>query len=63
MQVIVQYLGVNMTRTTPPHPQSDVMVERYVETVEKHLRKFAASHQRDWARFLELFAYLYLIKG
>jgi hypothetical protein len=35
-------------RTTPLHPQSDGMVERYIKTVEEHLWKVVASHQRDW---------------
>jgi hypothetical protein len=34
----MQHLGVSKTRTTPLHPQSDGMVERYIKTVEEHLR-------------------------
>jgi hypothetical protein len=30
-------------------PQSDGMVESYMKTVEEHLRKVFASHQRDCA--------------
>jgi transposase InsO family protein len=46
-QEILQRLGVSKTRTTPLHPQSDGMVERYKKTVEEHVRKVVASHQRD----------------
>jgi transposase InsO family protein len=47
LQEILQRLGVSKTRTTPLHPQSDGMVERYIKTIEEHLRKVVASHQRD----------------
>jgi transposase InsO family protein len=43
MQEVLEHLGVNKTRTTPLHPQSDGMVERYIKTVEEHLRKVIAS--------------------
>jgi hypothetical protein len=33
----LQRLGVSKTRTTPLHPQSNGMVERYIKTVEEHL--------------------------
>jgi hypothetical protein len=39
----------------PLHLQSDSMVEHYIKMVEEHLRKFAASHQRDWDKRLHLF--------
>jgi hypothetical protein len=31
------------------------MVERYIKTVEEHLQKVVASHQRDWDERLHLF--------
>jgi hypothetical protein len=34
-------------RTTPQHPQSDSIVERYFKTVEEHLRTVVASHKRN----------------
>ena len=46
-QEVLQCLGVSKTRTTPLHPQSDGMVERYIKTIEEHLRKVVVSHQRD----------------
>ena len=33
-------LGIHKTRTTPLHPQSDGMVERFNRTVEDQLSKF-----------------------
>jgi hypothetical protein len=47
MQGVLERLGINKTRTTPLHPQSDGMVEHYVKTVEEHLRKVVSTHQRD----------------
>jgi transposase InsO family protein len=55
MQEVLQRLGVNKTRTTPLHPQSDGMVERYIKTVEEHMRKVVTSHQRDWDARLPIF--------
>ena len=38
--------GVSKTRTTTLHTESDFMVQHYVKTVEKHLRKLVCKHQR-----------------
>jgi hypothetical protein len=35
------------------------MVERYIKTIEEHLRKVVASHQRDWGERLPLFLLAY----
>ncbi|PNF29641.1 hypothetical protein B7P43_G16387 [Cryptotermes secundus] len=48
LKEVLQRLGVSKTRTTPLNPQSDGMVDRYVKTIEEHLRKVVASHQTDW---------------
>jgi hypothetical protein len=50
---------VSKTRTTPLHPQSDGLVERYIKTVEEHMRKVVASHQRNWDERLLLFLLAY----
>jgi transposase InsO family protein len=55
LQEILKRLGVSKTRTTPLHPQSDGMVERYIKTAAEHLGKVVASHQRDWDERLPLF--------
>ncbi|PNF18926.1 hypothetical protein B7P43_G15981 [Cryptotermes secundus] len=59
LKEVLQHLGVSKTRTTPLHPQSDGMVERYVKTIEEHLRKVVTSHQRDWDERLPLFLLAY----
>ena len=38
-------LRVTKTRTTPIHPQSDGMVERFNRTLEAQLSKFVKDHQ------------------
>ena len=43
-----QLLGIKKTRTTPYHPASDGMVERFNRTLEMQLSKFADDNQKDW---------------
>ncbi len=45
---VCQMMGIKKTRTTPYHPQSDGMVERYNRTLEAQLAKFVDHNQRDW---------------
>jgi hypothetical protein len=59
LQEILQRLGVSKTRTFPLHPQLDGMVERYIKTVEQHLRKVVASNLKDWDAMLPLFLLAY----
>jgi hypothetical protein len=59
LREVLERLGVRKTRTTPLHPQSDGMVERYVKTVTEHLRKVVSSHQRDWDERIHLFLMAY----
>jgi hypothetical protein len=35
------------------------MVERYVKTIEEHLRKVVSTHQRDWDKRLSIFLLAY----
>jgi transposase InsO family protein len=46
-QGVCELLGVRKTRSTPLHPQSDGMVERFNRTMEQHLSKVVDQHQRD----------------
>ena len=58
-QNICKILGINKTRTTALHPQSDGMVERMNRTINRYLSKVVSDHQRDWDRHLHLFLMAY----
>lgn len=52
-------LGISGLKTSPYHPQTDGLVERFNRTLKGMLRKFVADTGRDWDRWLPflLFAY------
>ena len=52
-------LGVEKTRTTPLHPQSDGMVERFNRTLEAQLSKFVDQHHKDWDEHVPLLLMAY----
>ena len=45
-------LDIDQTRTTPFHPISDGMIERYNSTLEAMLSKFVHDNQKDWDEHL-----------
>lgn len=47
-------LGINKTRTTPLHPQSDGLVERFNRTLAEQLSILTSTHQQDWDTHLSL---------
>ncbi|PIK53794.1 Retrovirus-related Pol polyprotein from transposon [Apostichopus japonicus] len=51
---LCQLLGVDKTRTTPYHPQSDGMVERFNRTLEEMLAKVVDSDQKNWDKCIPL---------
>lgn len=59
LQQVYQLLGVKGIKTTPYHPQTDGLVERYNQTLKNMLRKFVSHTGADWDRWLPylLFAY------
>ncbi|TKS65328.1 Retrovirus-related Pol polyprotein from transposon 17.6 [Collichthys lucidus] len=59
LQQVYQVLGVKGIKTTPYHPQTDGLVERYNRTLKSMLRKFVSHTGADWDRWLPylLFAY------
>jgi transposase InsO family protein len=59
IEEVLQCLRVNMLCTTPLHPQSDGMVERYIRTIQEHIRKVIALHQKDWDSRLSIFLLAY----
>ena len=58
-QEMCNSLGMEKTRTTPLHPQSDGMVERFNRTIEEMLCKFVAENQRDWDGHLPILMMAY----
>ncbi|CAI5661243.1 unnamed protein product [Oreochromis niloticus] len=56
---ICRWLGVEKTRTTPLHLQSDGLVERFNRTLATQLAIFTSRHQRDWDRHLPLVLWSY----
>uniref|UniRef100_A0A3B3HIN5 Gypsy retrotransposon integrase-like protein 1 n=3 Tax=Oryzias latipes TaxID=8090 RepID=A0A3B3HIN5_ORYLA len=59
MKQLQKELGIKGIRTTPYHPQTDGLVERFNQTLKQMLRKFVADTGRDWDKWLPfvLFAY------
>lgn len=45
---VMSIMGINKTRTTALHPQSDGLVERFKKTILDYLSKFIDENQRDW---------------
>lgn len=45
-------LDIKGIRTSPYHPQTDGLVERYNQTLKSMLRKFVAANGKDWDRWL-----------
>ena len=45
---VCNLLGINKTRTTALHPESDGMVEWFNRTMENQLAIFVEHHQKDW---------------
>lgn len=59
MHEILERPGRRKTRTSPLQSVSDGMVDRYMKTVEEHLRKVVSAHQRDWDERLPTFLLAY----
>lgn len=59
LKQVYQYLGIKGIKTTPYHPQTDGLVERFNQTLKSMLRKFVADSGADWDEWLPylLFAY------
>ena len=48
LKEVCQLLGVKKTRTTPYHPQSDGLVERFNRTLLDMLSMAVKDDERDW---------------
>lgn len=59
MKQLNKELGIRGIRTTPYHPETDGLVERFNQTLKQMLRKVVSDTGRDWDKWLPfvLFAY------
>ncbi|XP_055367899.1 uncharacterized protein LOC129604626 [Betta splendens] len=59
MGQLYRQLGITAIKTTPYHPQTDGLVERFNQTLKNMLRKFVVDTGKDWDKWLPfvLFAY------
>ena len=51
-QETCRLMGIDKTRTTPYHPMSNGLVERFNRTLKDALSKFVDTDQRDWDQIL-----------
>ena len=51
-QEMCNILGIEKTRTTPYHPESDDMVERFNRTLATMLSAFVSNNHKDWDEHL-----------
>ena len=53
-QELCKLLGIDKTRTTAFHPESDGLIERTQRTIEDMLSKYIETNQRNWDEVLPL---------
>ncbi|GFX69136.1 retrovirus-related Pol polyprotein from transposon 412 [Trichonephila clavipes] len=56
---VCELLGIDKTKTTPLHPQSDGMVERFSRTILNNLSLIVSKNQQDWDQKVPLFLLAY----
>ncbi|GFX34452.1 retrovirus-related Pol polyprotein from transposon 412 [Trichonephila clavipes] len=56
---VCELLGIDKTKTTPLHPQSDGMVERFNHTILNNLSLMVSKNQQDWDQKVPLFLLAY----
>ena len=59
LKELYERLGVKPIKTTPYHPQTDGLVERFNQTLKQMLKKFVEEEGKNWNKLLPyvLFAY------
>ncbi len=59
LQELYRLLNISRIRTSPYHPQTDGLVEKFNGTLKAMMRKFTSKNQKDWDEYLPylLFAY------
>ncbi|GFX83960.1 retrovirus-related Pol polyprotein from transposon 412 [Trichonephila clavipes] len=56
---VCELLGIDKTKTSPLHPQSDGMVERFNLTILNNLSLMVSKNQQDWDQKVPLFLLAY----
>ena len=56
---LYQMLHIHPIRTTPYHPQTDGLVERFNQTLKSMLRKAATKEGRDWDKMIPFLLFTY----
>ncbi|GFS63194.1 hypothetical protein TNCV_1496361 [Trichonephila clavipes] len=56
---VCELLGIDKTKTTPLHPQSDGMVERFNRTILNNLSLMVSKNQQGWDQKVPLFLLAY----
>ncbi|GFW81996.1 retrovirus-related Pol polyprotein from transposon 412 [Trichonephila clavipes] len=56
---VCELLGIDKTKTTPLHPQSDGMVERFNRTILNNFSLMVSKNQQDWDQKVPLFLLAY----
>ena len=51
--------SIHKVNTSPYHPQTDGLVERFNGTMEQMLRAYSSREKKDWDRYLSLVAFAY----
>ena len=58
-QELCKQLGIRKTRTTPYHPQSDGMVERFMRTLKDMVAKYVDAQGLTWDKGVKAYAMAY----
>ena len=59
IQTLCKVLGINKTRTTPYHPQSDGLIERFNRTLKDQLGKLLLQNDGTWEDYLGYVEFAY----
>ena len=59
LKQVYSLLGIQGIKTTPYHPQTDGLVERFNQTLKSMLRKFVSDSGADWDQWLPYLLFSY----
>lgn len=59
LQQVYQLLGIRVLKTTPYHPETNGLVERFNQNLVQMLRKFVCDAGSDWDQWLPYLLFTY----